>query len=269
MSTKLRTTSRHAIPAIVALICATAHAVPALASDAAVNAPPRDATNAPEGFVFLLVEPQPDVVLVPIEVAPTFLFPTGVGANVAKQVADIRGPLVRLVDAFRERGREIGLRDWNRQAAELDRLTRTLRETRLDYDAGTRTSARDWNIVADDTLGAMGSVLASLHDFAARNASQFRNMHNTIVDQVDDVREAMGDLVGALRKDGVGYGLPNWETRVASLEKSSARLDAIQTRLMDPGEAFDEATASAVTKSLGELAVEMANLRVVLMVRVP
>lgn len=225
------------------------------------------AGDEPEGAIILWEVPDATVDVEPASVPKGFAISEDGRTELFQQVRDLRNAVVDLASQIREKAPEKRIPDWNSWNETLQKAETEMNAVNLD-DKVRVMSAAAWNGSIVEAMGDISATLATLSAIVDRNRAVWGTLGNTVVDSVDDVREATGDVIKAASEAGPGLNLKDWKVRDGIIGPMTPELATMQKRLMEGGgDPFDEARAATVASVLKELAVMTSNLRQTLTLR--
>lgn len=140
------------------------------------------------------------------------------GHNVVDAVDDVRETTRDLVSALIEAEEGLGFSNWEQKEAQLSQISQSLDEMEkvLDQKAEATDSSwlnwmadRDYSVTIKEQVQALGghlSTIATMLNEADGNVGLQVVVGHNVVDQVDDVRETVGDLLQAISDAGPEWG---------------------------------------------------------------
>jgi uncharacterized protein YoxC len=171
--------------------------------------------------------------------------PVYVGSNVVAQVDDLRESVGDLVDALKEANDNYGYADPKAARASLDQMQQRLgaieekldvKEERADDTAWLNFyNNPQYQTTVHESVRDIGSVLTTIaknmEGGSKTTAKLPYRVADNVVDQVDDVRESVGDLVNAINSSGRRLTWYNWEKDQKKLSDYSNQLNQLENRL--------------------------------------
>lgn len=171
--------------------------------------------------------------------------PVYVGSNVVAQGEDLRENVGDLVDALKDANDNYGYADAKAARASLDQMQQRLnaiqekldrKEERADDSAWyTFYNNPQYQTTVHESVRDIGSVLTTIAKnmeggSKATTKLPYRVADN-VVDQVEDVRESVGDLISAINSSGRRLTWYNWEQDQKKLADYNRRLAEMENKL--------------------------------------
>lgn len=168
------------------------------------------------------------------------------GHNVVDAVDDVRETVADLANAIRNASETAEFAAWEAEPLQETAAELAAMETRLDRKAEETDSSwlnwledRDFSVTVKSEIHALGNTLnriASVMEGAEGNPGlQVVTGHN-IVDQVDDTRETVADLVNAIGDAGPEWG---WFDETEVFPQFQAQLEDMESTLDQKAEMTD------------------------------
>ena len=171
------------------------------------------------------------------------------GHNVVDAVDDLRETTADLAGAIKEASSNFAFNDWSATEVRLNNIERDLNTMEQTLDAKAEATDSSWlNWIEDqdysvtvkkqvETLAQhLNTLKVMLGDAKSRNQPQIIVSHN-VVDQVNDVRETVGDLLSAVADAAPEHGWLEDNERFAG---ELAKLNEMEQSLDRKAEMSDE-----------------------------
>lgn len=171
------------------------------------------------------------------------------GHNVVDAVDDVRETVSDLASAIADASATAEFASWQPVAepmqntvAELDQMEQVLDRKAENTDSSWLNwlEDRDYGVTVKQQINQLGNTLNqmanTLSQAKGRPGLQVVTGHN-LVDQVDDVRETVGDLINAISNAGPEWG---WFDEESAFPQHQARLDEMEQTLDQKAEMTDE-----------------------------
>ncbi|SCZ49581.1 hypothetical protein [Thiohalomonas denitrificans] len=171
------------------------------------------------------------------------------GHNVVDAVDDVRETVSDLASSIANASTTAEFASWQPVAepmentvAELDEMEQVLDRKAENTDSSWLNwlEDRDYSVTVKQQINQLGDTLNqmanTLSQAEGRPGLQVVTGHN-VVDQVDDVRETVGDLINAISNSGPGWG---WFDEDEAFPQYQARLDEMEQTLDQKAEMTDE-----------------------------
>lgn len=226
----------------------------------AENAPPAATSATGGGAATPLEIPAATTNLQPMRAPAGYLVPAEAVREIGTEVEDLLTSTRDMVQTIRARGQGLELSDWQNWSQSFETAGDWLsRRGKLSVTDGFTPA--QWNGEVVEKLGSISGSLASMGQFIDSNRTRLGTLGNVIVDDVDDVRNDVSELVRSITENAPNAGFPDWAARDEMYGPATSRLSELQKRLMEPMDAFDEAAAGDVATTLRELAGITSNVR--------
>ncbi|UAW96833.1 hypothetical protein KEM63_08185 [Halopseudomonas nanhaiensis] len=173
----------------------------------------------------------------PGEPGPTSII---AGHTIVDAVDDVRGATAGLVASLLEGGERLGIPNWEQQQSRLQAMQNALQdmEDELDQKADATDASwlswledDDYTVTVTRQIRALGDHLDELSSVLG-GGWDTSNMQvvvgHEVLDQLDELRETTGDLLGALSEAGSDYG---WRYNTAQHDDARQALDRLEQNL--------------------------------------
>lgn len=180
----------------------------------------------------------------------------GIGVPVEELVASTTD----MANTIRGKVQELGLSGTARWSAALDAFAND-RQGVARFAWSANVTPAEWNRNVVAKLDGVTEVLSAMGRFIADNGQRLGRLPNAIVDDVDDVRNDVRDLIQSIERTAPLARFPGWGTRDAMFGRATDKLAEIQQSIMQPNDPFDNAEPAAVTSALNDLSVMVQEIR--------
>lgn len=209
--------------------------------------------------------------------------PEYLGYSVASQVDDVRESVHDLLTSLENAGEGFGYENWQSAEAIFKRIDTNVSELKEKLNAhyvttnnttwGTYVNTPDYAANIQDSVNKIGGSLQELSEVMGSGAAKTKAIPlavaNGVVNQVEDVRESIEDLVETLKDSGDQFSYYDWTADRDNLSKYEERLDQLKKKLQRKEDKADSEWTAwfgadvykvTVHESLGEMAGIMKGL---------